>query len=53
MSKRKHKRDLTESMSVPIPPVIGHLTRTQAARELDALLEYESPRREGGKRKPS
>ncbi len=43
----------TESMTVPIPPVIGHLTPTQAVRELDALLGYESPLREGGKRRPS
>lgn len=43
----------TESTSVPIPPATGHLTRTQAVRELDALLGYASPLREGGKRKRS
>ena len=43
----------TESTSVPIPPATGHLTLTQAVRELDALLGYGSPLREGGKRKRS
>jgi excisionase family DNA binding protein len=43
----------TESTSVPIPPSIARLTPTRAARELDALLGYESPLRGGGKRRPS
>jgi len=43
----------TESTSVPIPPSTGHLTPTQAAHELDALLGYGSPLRGGGKRRRS